>query len=111
MISLEKWLILTPLQKLHNNVGNLGKIIFATGSEWLAKVQKIAQYGHTDYYPQNESAFESIYFNGVKFVRCLLSDFNIASTCGIYLIMGSSIVALNGLQYFSFSCRQAGFTG
>ena len=47
MISLEKWMILTPLQKLPNNVGNLGKIIVATGFEWLPKVQKIAQLGHT----------------------------------------------------------------
>ena len=30
-----------------NNVGNLGKIIVATGFEWLLKVQKIAQSGHT----------------------------------------------------------------
>ena len=48
MISLEKWMILTPLQKLPNNVGNLGKIIVATSFEWLPKVQKIAQSGHTD---------------------------------------------------------------
>ena len=47
MISLEKWKILTPLQKLPNNVGNLGKIIVATSFEWLPKVQKIVQSGHT----------------------------------------------------------------
>ena len=47
MISLEKWKIFTPLQKLPKNVGNLGKIIVATGFEKLPKVQKIAQYGHT----------------------------------------------------------------
>ena len=41
---------MTPLQKLHNNVGNLGKIIVATSFEWLPKVQKIAQSGHTDFY-------------------------------------------------------------
>ena len=35
-------MILTPY-----NVGNLGKIIVATGFEWLPKVQKIAQSGHT----------------------------------------------------------------
>ena len=39
-------MILTPLQKLPNNVGNLGKIIVATGFEWLPKVQKITQSGH-----------------------------------------------------------------
>ena len=40
-------MILTPLQKLPNNVGDLGKIIVATGFEWLPKVQNIAQSGHT----------------------------------------------------------------
>ena len=40
-------MILTPLQKLPNNEGDLGKIIVATGFEWLPKVQKIAQSGHT----------------------------------------------------------------
>ena len=40
----QKWFnkklkILTPLQKLPKNVGNLGKIIVATGLEKLAKVQ------------------------------------------------------------------------
>ena len=33
--------------KIANNVGKLGKIIVATGFEWLPKVQKIAQSGHT----------------------------------------------------------------
>ena len=47
MNSLEKWMILTPLQKLLNNVGDLGKIIVATCFEWLPKLQKIAQSGHT----------------------------------------------------------------
>ena len=40
-------MILTPLQKLPNNVGDLCKIIVATGFEWLPKVQKIAKSGHT----------------------------------------------------------------
>ena len=47
MISLEKWTILTPVQKLPNNVDDLGKIIFATSFEKLPIVQKIAQSGHT----------------------------------------------------------------
>ena len=38
--------ILTPLQKLPNNVDNLGKIIVATGFEKLPNLQKIAQSGH-----------------------------------------------------------------
>ena len=41
MISLEKWKILTHLQKLPTNVGNLGKIIVATGFE------KSLKSGHT----------------------------------------------------------------
>ena len=40
-------MILATLQKLHNNVGNLGKIIVATGFELLPKLQKIAQSGHS----------------------------------------------------------------
>ena len=32
-------MILTPLQKLPNNVGNLGKTVVATGFEKLHKVQ------------------------------------------------------------------------
>ena len=39
MISLEKWKILTPLQKLPKFVGDLGKIIVATGFNKLPKVQ------------------------------------------------------------------------
>ena len=40
-------MILTHLQKLPENVGDLGKLIFANGFEWLPKVQLIAQSGHT----------------------------------------------------------------
>ena len=40
-------MILTPLQKLPNNVGELGEIIVATSFECLPKKQKIAQSGHT----------------------------------------------------------------
>ena len=47
MISLEKLKILTPLQKLPKNVGDLGKLIAATGFEKLPKVQYIAKSGHT----------------------------------------------------------------
>ena len=39
MISLEKWKILTHLQKLPKNVGDLAKIIVVTGFEKLPKVQ------------------------------------------------------------------------
>ena len=39
MISLEKWQILTPLQKLPKNVGDLGKLIVAKGLKKLHKVQ------------------------------------------------------------------------
>ena len=45
MISLEKLKILTPLQELPKNVGDLGKLIVATGFEKLPKVQEIAQSG------------------------------------------------------------------
>ena len=39
MISLEKLKILTPSQKLPKNVGDLGKLIVATGYEKLPQVQ------------------------------------------------------------------------
>ena len=39
MIPLEKWKILSHLQKLPKKFGNLGKIIDATGLEKLPKVQ------------------------------------------------------------------------
>ena len=39
MISLEKWKILAPLQKLLKNVGDLGKLIVTKGFEKLPKVQ------------------------------------------------------------------------
>ena len=39
MISLAKWKILTTLQKLPKNEGDLGKIIVATGFEKLPKMQ------------------------------------------------------------------------
>ena len=39
MISLEKWIILTPLQKLYNNEFDLGKIIFGKGFKKWPKVQ------------------------------------------------------------------------
>ena len=39
MISLEKWLILRPLQKLPKNVGDLGKLIVAKGFKNFPKVQ------------------------------------------------------------------------
>ena len=39
MISQEKLQILTPLQKLPKNLGDLGKLIFATCLEKLPKVQ------------------------------------------------------------------------
>ena len=38
MISLEKWKLLTPLQKLPNIVGDLGKLIVAKGFEKMPKV-------------------------------------------------------------------------
>ena len=38
MISLEKWNILTPLQKFPKHAGNLGKMIVATSFEKLPKV-------------------------------------------------------------------------
>ena len=49
-------MILTSLQKLPSNVCDLGKIIVATDFEWLPKVQKIAQSGHTGHHLNRSSA-------------------------------------------------------
>ena len=56
MISPEKWYILTPLQKLPKNVGDLCRVILAKGFKKLPKVQKspylvTLAYGN-NYYPQ-----------------------------------------------------------
>ena len=40
MISHEKWMILTPLQKLPKNVGDLGKLIVPKVLKKLPKVKK-----------------------------------------------------------------------
>ena len=39
MISLEKWYILTPLQKLPKNVEDLSNLIVAKGFKKLPKIQ------------------------------------------------------------------------
>ena len=39
MISLEKWYILTPLQKMTKNVGDLGKLVVAKAFKNLPKIQ------------------------------------------------------------------------
>ena len=47
MGSLEKCVILTPLQKLPKNGEDWGKLIVAKGFKKMPKVQNIAQSGHT----------------------------------------------------------------
>ena len=39
MISLQKWKILTPLQKLPKNVGDFGKLVVGKGFKKLPKLQ------------------------------------------------------------------------
>ena len=46
-------MILTPLRKLPNNVGDLGKMIVADTFECLLKKQKIAQSGHSVPFPKS----------------------------------------------------------
>ena len=48
MNALEKWMILTPLQKLPYTVGDLSNIIVASGFEIVAQSEKITQSGHTE---------------------------------------------------------------
>ena len=74
-ISQEKWMILTPLQKLPNNVGNLGKIIVANGFEMLPKVQKITQSGHTAVIGQRWSG------KTLQGWNCLIWRYYLLQTC------------------------------
>ena len=79
MTSLEKWLNLTPLQKLPENVGDLGKLIVVKGFKKLPKVQKFAQSGHTDANgpsPQptarmSPSHSHSLPINVSEFIHCI----------------------------------------
>ena len=52
MISLEKFKILAPTQKLPKTVGDLSKLIVAKGFKKLPKVQKIAKSGHAVHHLQ-----------------------------------------------------------
>ena len=61
MISLEKLMILTPLQKLPKNVGELGNLIAAKGFEKLLKVQNITQSGHTESNCHVQSTYQSVF--------------------------------------------------
>ena len=60
-------MILTPLQKLTENVGDLGKFIVAKCFELLPKVQKITQSGHT----VPTSIFLFLFYIGAKTRLCL----------------------------------------
>ena len=60
MISQVKLKILTPLQKLPKNVGDLGRLIVAKGFEILPKVQQIAQSGHTNSIDHKASNFVTL---------------------------------------------------
>ena len=88
MSSLEKWMILTPLQQLPSNVSNLGKIIIATGFKCFSKKQKIAQSGHTGCYitepklkPSNlPDGFTWLSAANYLFVKMSFKDGNIATT-------------------------------
>ena len=83
MISLEKWMILAPLQKLPKNVGDLGKLIATKGFKKLPKVQKIAQSGHTgtvtscrDYWEWLMASFNFILSGSIKEIP-MRYDYNI----------------------------------
>ena len=67
MISLGKWHILTPLQKLPKNVGDLGQLVVAKGFKKLPKVQKIAKSGHTDLGPSPSLVLPGINVKKIKF--------------------------------------------
>ena len=52
-------MMLTPLQKLPKNVGDMGKLIVAKGYKKLPQVQYIAQSGHTATISLSHSATNS----------------------------------------------------
>ena len=66
-------MILTPSQKFHSNVGDLGKIIVATNFEWLPKVQNITQSGHTDANATKFDSFKNIWL--IPVIDCQLKVF------------------------------------
>ena len=59
-------MILTPFQKLPSYVGDLGKIIVAIGFEWMSKVHKIAQSGHTGRYRRGKQCAGSSLINSLN---------------------------------------------
>ena len=73
MISHEKWMTLTHLQKYPKNVRDLDKLIVSKGFKKLPKVQKIAQSGHTDWglgrlcHSRNEKVKWNEYSNDVDY--------------------------------------------
>ena len=76
-------MILTTLQNLPRNVGDLGKLIAAKGFKKLPKVQKIAKSGHTacdQKYPAQKIPKRQQFFNKIFFVQfvkryfCIIDD-------------------------------------
>ena len=57
MVSLQKRMILTPLQLLPKNGEDWGKLIVAKGFKKLPKVQNIAQSGHTGHMRRTRMCF------------------------------------------------------
>ena len=70
-MSQEKLKILTPLQKLSNNVRDLGKLIVAKWFKKLPKVQKIARSGHTGYHRHLEEIECSLSIAGIMTILVL----------------------------------------
>ena len=95
MNSLEKWMILTPLQKLPNNVGDLGKTIVATSFEWLPKLQKLAKSGHTGEVP----GWGEIVMNYLWLQKTSISI--------SYILHIRECVALSGLKHCAALNRRA----
>jgi len=86
MISQEKWNILTPLQNLPKNVGDLGQLVVAKCFKKLPKVQKIAKSGHTG---DNQGLLKmkikifcpNLKFDVCKFSECWIVDLGNLSDC------------------------------
>ena len=66
MISLENWLILTPLQKLPRNVGDLGKLIVAKGFKSSQSPINRPIWSHCSYYKDEKKYTNTVWREGER---------------------------------------------
>ena len=90
---------LTPLQKVHTNAEDWGKLIVAKGFKQLPKVQNIAQSGHTNHHHHNDV------INFVSFLcHKILNTYTVkttASTARIFILFVEGFVDADWLIWTS----------